>query len=183
MLLYCFFLQLSMAAQALETIYRVIAICSCKHFDDCQRYTGALNSRASCTVHLWTDGHEPALITPLVMKLVCVELMKLSFFRPYRLSSQRSTWSHIQTAPVTWTCRSSGVGLKWSGQHHTHTRTQKGIYADTNRGNMPPSHVSLWQLKQYDVGFFCIVAAVTWNLIQRVIALCNMHVSGVAMLL
>lgn len=53
---------------------------------------------------------------------------EIVFFRPCRLSSQRSTSSHIQTAPVTWTCRSSGVELKWSGQHHTHTHTHRNEY-------------------------------------------------------
>lgn len=79
MLLYCFFLQLSIVAQASETICRIIVICSCKHSEDCQHYTGALNSYASFTVYLWIDRYEPAFITSLAIKLVRVELMKLSF--------------------------------------------------------------------------------------------------------
>lgn len=53
-------------------------------------------------------------------------LCLVCFFHPCRLSSQRSTSSHIQMAPVTWTCRSSGVGPKWSGKQHTHTHTHIG---------------------------------------------------------
>lgn len=83
-----------------------------------------------CIYYLW----DSFMFHDLCIKPLRVELMNLfcfSFFHLCRLSSQRSTLSHIQMAPVMWTCRSLGAGPKWSGQSpppHTHTPENSMIF-------------------------------------------------------